>query len=114
MLHGFWKVQDRFPRKCWAGVICYRLGPTLKSCRENHSEEERNEGEKKNKPNKTLPNTDYVNLENIGLNICEQQQNATIRAISHLLQKRKRTLSCAYPAIGSSSNTDFYLVSISL
>lgn len=111
MLHGFWKVQYRFARKCCAGVISYSLGPTLKSCRENHSAEERKEMKEKKKEKQ---NTDYANLENIGLTICEQQQNSAIRAISRLLQQRKRTLSYSYPAIGGTSNTDFCLVSISL
>lgn len=49
------------------------------------------------KDQKTLPNTDYANLENIGLTVCEQQQIPTIRDISHLLQKRKRTFKLCLP-----------------
>lgn len=71
MLHGFWKVQYRFARKCCAGVICYRLGPTLKSSRENHLAEKIKKEKKlrRKKEKQTLPNTDYANLENIGLTI---------------------------------------------
>lgn len=54
MLHGFWKVQYRFARKCCAGVICYRLGPTLKSSRENHlAEKIKKRKEMKEKKRKT-------------------------------------------------------------
>lgn len=118
MLYRFWKVLYSFAVKCCAGVIRYRLSPTLKSCKENHSAEERKETKKgrgkKTPKQQTPPNTDYASLENIALTICEQQKNTTTKHISHLLEQRKRTFNYAYPAIGGTSNTDFYLVSISL